>query len=150
MSLWFSGRARSIIFGIPSPTKYLKASTSCVGNPLYHWTHLELKKYFDIEELLFRKPINIADTHTNEYYKNKVILITGGGGSIGSELCRQLVTFGIDKLVLFDNAETPMHNLRLELEEKYPQKFLRRELDIPGNAAEYLRDLRQLDRKRFI
>lgn len=36
------------------------------------------------------------------------------------------------------------------LEEKYPQKFLRRELDIPGNAAEYLRDLRQLDRKRFI
>ncbi|WP_418192030.1 UDP-N-acetylglucosamine 4,6-dehydratase family protein, partial [Alistipes sp.] len=39
---------------------------------------------------------------------------------IGSELCRQLATFGIRRLVLFDNAETPMHNIRLELEEKYP------------------------------
>lgn len=45
---------------------------------------------FDIEELLFRKPLVVSDEHTNEYYKRKVVLITGGGGSIGSELCRQL------------------------------------------------------------
>ena len=43
---------------------------------------------FDIEELLFgRKPLVVSDEHTNEYYKGKVVLITGGGGSIGSELC---------------------------------------------------------------
>ena len=47
-------------------------------------------------------------------------MVTGAAGSIGSELCRQLLTFGIDKLILFDNAETPMHYLRLELEDKYP------------------------------
>lgn len=44
---------------------------------------------FDIEELLFRKPLAVSDERTNEYYRGKVVLITGGG-SIGSELCRQL------------------------------------------------------------
>lgn len=48
-------------------------------------------------------------------------MVTGAAGSIGSELCRQLAGFGVKKLVLFDNGETPMHNLRLELEEKYPE-----------------------------
>ena len=48
-------------------------------------------------------------------------MVTGAAGSIGSELCRQLATFGVKELILFDNAETPMHNLRLELEEKYPE-----------------------------
>ena len=52
-------------------------------------------------------------------------MVTGASGSIGSELCRQLATFGIKELILFDNAETPMHNLRLELEEKFPElKFV--------------------------
>ena len=45
---------------------------------------------FDIEELLFRKQLVVSDERTNAYYKDKVVLITGGGGSIGSELCRQL------------------------------------------------------------
>lgn len=45
---------------------------------------------FDIEELLFRNPIVMHDEKTNSYFKDKVILITGGGGSTGSELCRQL------------------------------------------------------------
>ena len=48
-------------------------------------------------------------------------MVTGAAGSIGSELCRQLATFGIKQLVLFDNSETPMHNIRLELEERYPE-----------------------------
>ena len=42
------------------------------------------------------------------------------GLSIGSELCRQIATFGVERLILFDNSETPMHNLRLELEERFP------------------------------
>jgi len=53
-------------------------------------------------------------------FKGKTVLVTGAAGSIGSELCRQLATFGVKELVLFDNGETPMHNIRLELEEKYP------------------------------
>ena len=53
-------------------------------------------------------------------FKGKTIMVTGAAGSIGSELVRQLATFGVKELILFDNAETPMHNIRLELEEKFP------------------------------
>src|SRR5699024_5442956 len=45
---------------------------------------------FDIEELLFRSPIKINNELTTAYYNGKVVMITGGGGSIGSELCRQI------------------------------------------------------------
>lgn len=74
----------------------------------------------EIEDLLMRPEIKISMDEIVENFKNKTIMVTGAAGSIGSELCRQLLTFGVDKLILFDNAETPMHNLRLELEEKYP------------------------------
>ena len=47
-------------------------------------------------------------------------MVTGAAGSIGSELCRQLASFGPKQLILFDNGETPMHNIRLELEERFP------------------------------
>ncbi len=72
-----------------------------------------------VEDLLGRKEIKISMEVIEQNFKNKVVLVTGAAGSIGSELCRQLCTFGIKKIVLFDNAETPMHNIRLELEEKY-------------------------------
>ena len=74
-----------------------------------------------IEDLLGRPEIKISLDTIKEYFKNKVIMVTGAAGSIGSELCRQLATFGIKKLILFDNAETPMHNLRLELEARFPR-----------------------------
>ena len=73
-----------------------------------------------IEDLLGRPEIKISLDTIKDYFKNKVIMVTGAAGSIGSELCRQLATFGIKKLILFDNAETPMHNLRLELEARFP------------------------------
>ena len=73
-----------------------------------------------IEDLLGRSEIKISMNEITANFKDKVVLVTGAAGSIGSELCRQLATFGIKHLVLFDNGETPMHNLRLELEEKYP------------------------------
>jgi len=72
-----------------------------------------------IEDLLGRPEINISMDEIIANFRGKVIMVTGAAGSIGSELCRQLATFGVEKLVLFDNAETPMHNLRLELEEKF-------------------------------
>ena len=53
---------------------------------------------FDIEELLFRKPLVVSDERTNAYYKDKIVLITGGGGSIGSELCRQLAKMNPKKI----------------------------------------------------
>ncbi|RHB27137.1 NAD-dependent epimerase/dehydratase family protein, partial [Bacteroides nordii] len=74
-----------------------------------------------IEDLLGRDEIEINMLEIIKNFTGKTILVTGAAGSIGSELCRQLATFGIKQLVLFDNAETPMHELRLELERFFPE-----------------------------
>lgn len=73
-----------------------------------------------IEDLLGRDEININMQQVHDHFADKVVMVTGAAGSIGSELCRQLVTFGIKQLILFDNAETPMHEFRLELERTHP------------------------------
>ena len=78
-----------------------------------------------IEDLLGREEIKISMNEIIANFRGKTILVTGAAGSIGSELCRQLATFGVKELVLFDNSETPMHNIRLELEDRYPNlKFI--------------------------
>jgi FlaA1/EpsC-like NDP-sugar epimerase len=64
--------------------------------------------------------IQINQTEIISRLKDKVILITGAVGSIGSELCRQLCRLGVKQLILIDNAETPLHTICLELEEKFP------------------------------
>ena len=73
-----------------------------------------------IEDLLGREEIKINMEVIKKNFADKVVMVTGAAGSIGSELCRQLATFGIKKLVMFDNAETPMHNVRLEFEDRFP------------------------------
>ena len=79
-----------------------------------------------IEDLLGREEIQISLDAIADKFKGMTVLVTGAAGSIGSELCRQLAGFDVGLLILFDNAETPMHNLRLELEERFPDlKFER-------------------------
>lgn len=73
-----------------------------------------------IEDLLGRDEIQISMKEIEQKFKGKTVLVTGAAGSIGSELCRQLAMIGVGKLILFDNAETPMHNVRLEFEERFP------------------------------
>ena len=73
---------------------------------------------FDIEELLFRKPLVVSDEHTNEYYKGKVVLITGGG-SIGSELCRQLAKMQPKQIVILDIYENGAYDVQQELKIAY-------------------------------
>ena len=73
-----------------------------------------------IEDLLGREEIKINMEVIKKNFADKVVMVTGAAGSIGSELCRQLATFGIKKLVMFENAETPMHNVRLEFEDRFP------------------------------
>lgn len=74
----------------------------------------------NINDLLGREEIKISMDKVVDNFNNRVVLVTGAAGSIGSEICRQIASFGPRKLLLFDNGETPMHNLRLELEESYP------------------------------
>lgn len=77
-------------------------------------------KPIQFEDLLGRDEIKIDMDRIASQVSGKVILITGAAGSIGSELVRQLAEFSPKSLILFDLAETPLHNLRLELELKYP------------------------------
>lgn len=73
-----------------------------------------------IEDLLGRSEIKISMEEIKTNVQGKTVLVTGAAGSIGSELCRQLVNLGVKELIMFDNAETPLHNVRLEFEDNYP------------------------------
>ena len=77
---------------------------------------------FDIEELLFRKPIVIHNEKTRTYYKDKVILITGGGGSIGSELCRQLAKMQPKTIIILDIYENGAYDVQQELNILYKKR----------------------------
>jgi FlaA1/EpsC-like NDP-sugar epimerase len=70
-----------------------------------------------IEDLLERDPIQINNNQIKAQIKGKRILVTGAAGSIGSEIVRQLIPYGPDVIILCDQAETPLHNLELELKE---------------------------------
>lgn len=74
----------------------------------------------NIEDLLGREEIQINMKEIGALLEDKAVMVTGAAGSIGSEICRQLAKFQIKQLICYDMGETPMHNLRLELEEKYP------------------------------
>lgn len=74
-----------------------------------------------IEDLLGREPILNDNPHINSLIRNQVVLITGAAGSIGSEIVRQVAQFGAKEIVLVDQAETPMHYMQLEMEERFPE-----------------------------
>ena len=75
-----------------------------------------------IEDLLGREPIINNNPIIERNMHGAVVMVTGAGGSIGSEIVRQLCRFGASKLVLVDQAETPMHDLQLEINHDYPKQ----------------------------
>jgi FlaA1/EpsC-like NDP-sugar epimerase len=93
--------------------------------PVQKWLHGRLHtdqlKDINIEDLLEREVIRIDNQKISAELKGKTILVTGAAGSIGSELVRQLISYRPSVIVLCDKAETPMHELTLELKEKFPQ-----------------------------
>lgn len=74
----------------------------------------------EISDLLGRKEISQNIDEISHYIKNKVVLVTGGGGSIGSELCRQIATFSPKKLVILDIYENTTYDIQLELKRNFP------------------------------
>lgn len=74
---------------------------------------------FNIEDLLFRDSISINDEDTFNFYTGKTILVTGGGGSIGSELCRQIAKFSPKQLIILDIYENNAYEIQQELIRKY-------------------------------
>jgi FlaA1/EpsC-like NDP-sugar epimerase len=75
-------------------------------------------KNIKIEDLLERDPINLDTTEIRKQLSNKTVLVTGAAGSIGSEIVRQIGGFNPYKIILLDNAETPLHNIEIELAAK--------------------------------
>ncbi len=78
---------------------------------------------FDVTELLFRKPVEFHEEKTAAYYQDKVVLITGGGGSIGSELCRQLSKMKPKKVVVLDIYENGAYDVQQELKIAYGKEL---------------------------
>lgn len=74
----------------------------------------------DLNDLLGREPIFLDEAQISHYLQGKRVLVSGAGGSIGSEICRQVARFNPQKLILFENAETPLFLIEQELIKRYP------------------------------
>ncbi len=75
----------------------------------------------DLDDLLGRDPVQLDDAGLQKQLTNKVVLVTGAGGSIGSELCRQIAHFAPKKLALFESGEFALYNIEQEMTRNYPQ-----------------------------
>lgn len=95
-------------------------------------------KNVSIEDLLGREPIKIDMSEVFDFISGKVILVTGGGGSIGSELCRQIAAHEPKQLIILDIYENNAYDIQLELKDKYPKLNL---VTLIGSV----RDSRRLD-----
>ena len=78
---------------------------------------------FQIEDLLFRTPLKFEGDFLSSFYSGKVVLVTGGGGSIGSELCRQIAKLRPGKLIIFDIYENNAYDIQQELMRKYESEL---------------------------
>ena len=78
-----------------------------------------------IEDLLGRKPINLAKDNVTREIKDKVVLVTGAAGSIGSEICRQVMRYNPTKLIMLDQAESPLYDFQFEMNNTPDYKNLR-------------------------
>ncbi|MGI9651872.1 polysaccharide biosynthesis protein [Chryseobacterium sp. RLHN22] len=79
-------------------------------------------RHLQIEDLLNRKPIKIENEEVKKRHFEKNVLVTGGAGSIGSEIVRQVAQFNPSLIVVLDQAESPLYELELELLEKFPEQ----------------------------
>lgn len=126
-----------IIFAIPSCTKARRAeilnvcsSTDCkvkiinsIDKMLDDNVHVGIKDTRDIqvEDLLGRDTVKLDQENVKQFIAGKTVLVTGGGGSIGSELCRQIAAYGARRLIIFDIYENNAYDIQNELKRHYPE-----------------------------
>ena len=126
---------RQIIFAIPTADHVQKRdilelckNTGCKVRSvpgIYQMISGELKmsdvRDVQVEDLLGREPVQLDTGAVGQFLRNRVVLVTGGGGSIGSELCRQIAGFRPRKLIILDNYENNAYDIQLELKREYPE-----------------------------
>lgn len=107
--------------------------------PVNEWsgtiTGEEQLKDVQIEDLLPRNPININMKEIAAHIEGKRVMVTGAAGSIGSEIVRQIASFNPYRIILIDQAETPLHDLRLELQKKWTELKTSAIVADVGNAS---------------
>jgi len=97
-------------------------------------------KNVKIEDLLERAPIQIDNESISEQLRGKRVLVTGAAGSIGSEIATQISKFGPQVIILCDQAESPLHNLHLDLQEKFKDQIYHT----------YIADVKNYDRMHYL
>lgn len=75
----------------------------------------------NVDELLGREPVAVNREAIAEFFRGKRVMVTGAGGSIGSELCRQLIGCGVESLIMVERAENALHHISLEIRQRSPE-----------------------------
>lgn len=107
-ALVLASDAGMLLLSLPRPDEWLRQQST------------ELRK-IDLEDLLGRDPVKLDEVGLSELFAGQCVLVTGAGGSIGSELCRQIARFGISRLVCVDSSEYAIYALEQELHAAHPQ-----------------------------
>jgi FlaA1/EpsC-like NDP-sugar epimerase len=124
--------------GCTAPIKILPSVKRLLGDPV----SLQQVRPMSLEDLLQREPIQTDRQELHPLIEGKTVLVTGAGGSIGSELCRQIARYGPESLVLFERYENSLHALLLELKTSYPQVGVLPvigDVTVPDRVAEVFR-----------
>ena len=111
------------------PVKILPAVSKSL-----HTSMMREVRPVNYEDLLGRDPIVVDQAGINEFINGKVVMVTGGGGSIGSELCRQIILNQPKMLIIFDIYENNAYSIQMELERKYPEADIKA---IIGSVRDY-------------
>ena len=96
-------------------TRILPSTEDLIKNK----TLMDNLRDIEIEDILGREPVKLDNNNISELINNRVVLVTGGGGSIGSELCRQIAKFNPKQIVIFDIYENNLYNIEMELRQNY-------------------------------
>lgn len=135
--------AKRRIMHVCKSTKAAVKTLPSVGELLSGTVKISALHEIQIEDLLGREPVKLDTAAIGEYLRDKTIMITGAGGSIGSELCRQVAQFAPKRLVLYENSEYNLYQIEMNLLELFPGLEIQPIIGTILNRAKVARTLKQ-------